>query len=398
LQQLFFTRIRVVLALVFAGTLVAAPALAADAPEPIDFNVIVAQTGPGAFIGQAIQQSLELAAKQANAEGGIGGHPIRLVAQDNQSSPQLDIQLANGLIAKHVPFVIDSGPATVCHAAAPLYVNGPVFYCLSAAFYPSAGGYAFASNAPSKEGMATIVSYLRARGLTKIAMLSATDTPGQEADEILKTLLAAPENRALSMVAWEHFNPADISVNAQLTKIKAAQPQALLAWVTGAANGTVMRGIGDTGLNVPVFQSDANQFYAQMAAYKGIIPNDFNIYANAFSAYPNVGRGPERDVLAKTIATFKAAGLHLDLGAANSWDAMMILVSALRKLGPSATATQIRDYILNLHDFVGIDGVYDFRSGNQRGLAGTDFLVARWEPSADTWVAVSQQGGAPLRK
>jgi branched-chain amino acid transport system substrate-binding protein len=277
-----------------------------------------------------------------------------------------------------------------------LYVNGPVFYCLSAAFYPTAGGYAFASNAPSKEGMATIINYLRARGLTKIAMLSATDTPGQEADELLKTLLALPENKALSTVAWEHFNPADISVTAQLAKIKAAQPQALLAWVTGAANGTVMRGIGDTGITTPVFQSNANQFYSQMAAYKSIVPKEFYIYANEFSAYPNVGRGPTRDVLAKFFATYKAAGLQPDLGAANSWDAIMILGAALRKVGPAATPAQIRDYILGLQNYVGIDGVYDFRSGNQRGLSGTDFLVARWDAKADTWVGVSRQGGLPM--
>jgi branched-chain amino acid transport system substrate-binding protein len=385
--------IRIVLSLLLGSLLAVAPAVAADTAEPVDFNVIVAQTGSGAFIGQAMQQTLTLAAKQVNAEGGINGHPIRMLFEDNQSSPQLDIQLANGLIAKHVAFVVDTGPATVCHAAAPLYVNGPVFYCLSAAFYPTAGGYAFASNAPSKEGMATIISYLRNRGLTKIAMLAATDTPGQEADALLKQLLAAPENHAMSAVAWEHFNPADISVTAQLAKIKSAEPQALLAWVTGSANGTVMRGINDVGMTVPVFQSNANQFYSQMAAYKTIVPKEFYIYANEFSAYPNVARGATHDVLTKFYATFKSAGMRPDLGAGNSWDAAMILVSALRKLGPAATSTQLRDYILNLHDFVGIDGVYDFRPGNQRGLSGTDFLVARWDSAADTWVGVSRQGG-----
>jgi branched-chain amino acid transport system substrate-binding protein len=385
--------VKMLAALLLGSALAAAPAVAADPPEPVDFNVIVAQTGSAAFIGQTMQQTITVAAKEVNAEGGINGRPIRLLFEDNQSSPQLDIQLANGLIAKHVSFLLDTGPATVCHGAAPLYVNGPVFYCLSTAFYPTTGGYAFASNAPSKEGMATIINYLRNRGLTKIAMLSATDTPGQEADDLLKQLLAAPENHAMTAVAWEHFNSTDISVTAQLAKIKSAEPQALLAWVTGNANGTVMRGINDVGMTVPVFQSDANQFYSQMAAYKSIIPKEFYIYANEFSAYPNVARGATRDVLTKFYATFKAAGMRPDLGAANSWDAVMILVSALRKLGPAATATQIRDYILNLHDYVGIDGVYDFRSGNQRGLSGTDFLVARWDPTADTWVGVSRQGG-----
>jgi hypothetical protein len=40
--------------------------------------------------------------------------------------------------------------------------------------------------------------------------------------------------------------------------------------------------------------------------------------------------------------------------------------------------------------------VYDFRTGNQRGLSGSDFLVARWDARADTWVGVTQEGGAPV--
>ena len=74
-----------------------------------------------------------------------------------------------------------------------------------------------------------------------------------------------------------------------------------------------------------------------------------------------------------------------------------MLVDALRKLGPNATAAQLRDYLSNLRGWTGANGVYDFRSGNQRGLGGAGAaLIVRWDPSREAFVGVSKFGGDPL--
>jgi branched-chain amino acid transport system substrate-binding protein len=81
--------------------------------------------------------------------------------------------------------------------------------------------------------------------------------------------------------------------------------------------------------------------------------------------------------------------------AGTSWDAAAIIVSALRKLGPDASATQIRDYILSLGGYVGINGVYNFSDGMQRGLNVSAVTVMHWDRKAEKWVPVSLPGGAP---
>jgi branched-chain amino acid transport system substrate-binding protein len=78
------------------------------------------------------------------------------------------------------------------------------------------------------------------------------------------------------------------------------------------------------------------------------------------------------------------------------WDPAMILVDALRHLGPSAGAQQIRDYILRLHGWVGVNGVYDFTAGDQRGLTQSSAAVDLWDASKDNWVQVSRPGGTPI--
>ena len=65
----------------------------------------------------------------------------------------------------------------------------------------------------------------------------------------------------------------------------------------------------------------------------------------------------------------------------------------MRKLGPSATPEQIRDYIETLHGFAGVSGVYDFRAGDQHGIGENGVVMVRWNPGNDTFVAVSKRSG-----
>ena len=81
---------------------VTAPAWAAD---PYEINVITPLTGIGAFIGKNEAAALGLLEKSVNDAGGVRGRQIKFVVQDDQSNPQVSVQLLNGLIAKKVPIV-----------------------------------------------------------------------------------------------------------------------------------------------------------------------------------------------------------------------------------------------------------------------------------------------------
>jgi hypothetical protein len=84
--------------------------------------------------------------------------------------------------------------------------------------------------------------------------------------------------------------------------------------------------------------------------------------------------------------------------AALAWDPANIVVEALKTLGTKATASQIKDYVSSQTSLTGVNGIYDFKSVPQRGLTVKNVLVTRWDPTADTWVVVSQPTGAPLHK
>src|SRR5450432_80781 len=113
-----------------AGWLAAAaspPALAAD---PYDLNVILSLTGGASFLGKAEQQALQLVEKWANENGGIEGRPLHLVFHDDQSTPQVAVQLASQVVAGKPAVEIGANLVAMCNAMAPLMQNGPLMYCL----------------------------------------------------------------------------------------------------------------------------------------------------------------------------------------------------------------------------------------------------------------------------
>src|ERR1700744_6672673 len=77
-------------ALVSAGAAALASGLARPAiaaKEPILMGYLPALTGPSSSTGIGINRGFELAVKELNDAGGIGGRQIELVVRDTQSDP-----------------------------------------------------------------------------------------------------------------------------------------------------------------------------------------------------------------------------------------------------------------------------------------------------------------------
>lgn len=257
-------------------------ARAAVSGPPLEINVILSLSGSGTFQGAEQKTALGLLEGIINADGGVRGRPVKFVLEDDTSNPQVAVQLANALIAKNMPAILGPALTSTCKAVMALTMkSGPVTYCVSPGVHPDAGSFAYSSSVSARDQLVTIVRYLRLRGLTRLAMITSTDATGQDVDESVHLALQRPENASVQLVAQEHFNQSDISVVAQMTRIKAA----------------------------------------------------------------------------------------------------------------AATAAQIHDYIAQLHDWGGAQGLYDFRTGDQRGLGTDATLVDRWDPNAKDFFAASAPQG-----
>jgi branched-chain amino acid transport system substrate-binding protein len=366
---------------------------AASAADPFEIAVILPQTGPGAFLGKEEASGLAVVQDLVNKQGGIAGRPIAFVVRDDQSSPQVAVELMNQIVAKQAQVVIGSTLAAVCNAQAAIARDGPVIYCLSPGVHPAAGSYMFTAGVGSREQVMASVRYLRERNWTKIAVVTSNDATGQDADQNLAAVFKDPENAVETLVDQEHFNTTDLSVAAQMSRIKASGAQALILWSTGTPLATLLRGALEAGLDLPIVVSPGNLTYTQMKSYASFLPKEIYFAAPAGFA-PEVlpNRSPMKRAIRTFLEAFKTAGIRPDAGQAFAWEPGLIVVDAFRQLGTTAGAAQIRQFIVQNHS-VGIDGRFDFAAIPQRGLGIGSLVVVRWDPVKDTWVGVSKSGG-----
>ena len=367
---------------------------AAPSGTPYELNALLPLTGPGAFIGQAGKKDLELIESLVNKQDGIAGHPLHFVIADDQANPQVAVQLTSGLIAKNVPVILGGVLANTCLAMGPLFAkSGPVNYCLSPGLHPKRGSYIFSAGVGVLDDAIGTVRFFREKGWTRVAIITATDAIGQELDRSFAAVLAMPENRGMQVVATEHFNPSDISVAAQVARIKTANPQAILTWVTGTPFGTLLRGLHDGGIDLPISSSTGNMSFAQMGQYASFLPTDLYFAGLRSMSREGTNAGPVRDAQERYFGAFKSIGVRPDVLNAMDWDPAIIVVDALRHIGPAATADQLRDYIDNLHGYAGTLGMYDFSDQEQRGLTINALVVDRWDPVKADFVPASKPGG-----
>lgn len=378
-----------VLALVAALAVSQASAAGAD---PYEINVILSQTGSAAFLGSEETAALQVLEGVLNKNGGISGRPIKFVIQDDQSNPQIAVQLFNGIQTKKVPLILGSSIVATCSAIAAIAKDGPVIYCFSPGIHP-APGYLYSSSISTLDLLTASARYFRQRGLKKVAIITTTDATGQEGERTIDAAFATPDGAGEAIVAREHMNVTDISIAAQMAHVKASGAQALIAWATGTPLATILRSAQDVGVDLPILTSSGNLSYSELRGFASFAPRELLFPASPGDAPAELPRGSLRNSVASFADAFKAAGTRPDQGHTLSWDPALIAVEALKKVGLNANAGEIKKYLDTFHNWNGINGQYDFRAVPQRGLGPGNVIIVKWNAATDSWSGVSKLGG-----
>jgi branched-chain amino acid transport system substrate-binding protein len=362
---------------------------------PVTIDVILPLTGGQAFSGAIHAQTIGVYERYVNANGGINGRPVHFEVHDDKSSPLVDVQLTNQIVAAKAPVLLGSSYQAGCLAELPILGNSTVAYCLSPGLNPKQPNM-FSAAVSTNYIVPAIYKFMRDRGYKKIAVITSIDATGQSHDALSQVTMDRPEFKSMNIVDYEHFSPADLSVSAQIARMKSANPQGVVVVATGNAFATVLRSMHDAGLDIPVITSAVNMNEDELKQYQPFVPKEIVFNSTLFYARPQDRKGAVRAAVDEFYAAYKMAGVTPS-PESTSWDPAMIMVTALRALGPNATGEQVAAYIGNLHDFAGSSGLYDFRTGDHHGLSDADIVWVKYEPgTAAKYVPVSKPGGAPL--
>jgi branched-chain amino acid transport system substrate-binding protein len=360
-------------------------------------HAIVGETGSASFLGTEEAAALNALAKHVNATGGIDGHQLAFSVSDNQSTASTSVSLASPLVSQSPILLVGSITSTDKPVDDLVTSNGPVIYDLSPGDHPKPDSFVYSSSNSTTNQTQAFINFCESKGWKKVGVITSTDSSGQDGWTNIQKAVAS-SNGAVTISDHESFDPTAVSVTTELSKIKASSPQAMLVWTTGTPLGTVLSGMQQLGMdNLPTMTTNGNASDAEMQRLASELPAQLYFPGAPFMAGVQSLTGQTKTEVQAFDTAMAAAGQKVpDEGDALSWDPGLILVSALKKLGVSATASQIHQYIDSLTSFAGINGTYNFTDSSipdNRGLTISSVYIAQWNKSQGQWTAASGPAG-----
>lgn len=241
-----------VLCAVTASTLLAGAALAQDGP--IKIGVLEDQSGDFAAATTVKVHAIELAAKEINDAGGIGGRPIELVTYDTQSDNRRYQEFMRRVLQADKVDVVFAGFSSASREAYRPIVNQ--FDGL--AFYNNQyeGGVCDANmivtGAVPEQQFSTLVPWMMEKYGPKVYTIAADYNFGQISAEWVRQIV---EENGGTMVG-EEFIPLGVSQFSQtIQNIQASEADFVVTLLVGAAQASYYEQAASANVGLPMASS-----------------------------------------------------------------------------------------------------------------------------------------------
>lgn len=362
--------------LIFAGFMIISFIGLAAGKEPYKIGAFLSITGPNAPLGTPERDTLIMLEEKINKAGGINGHPLQLIIEDDASDPTTAVKAVKKLIDQDkVSAIIGSsgtGPTMAAISSMTENAGIPHISCAAGlAITNPIRRWVFRTPQTDTMAVAKILDYLKKRKLTKIAMIYDSNAYGVSGRDQLRALAS---HSGVTVVDEESFGSKDTDMTVQLTKIRGTNAQAVVCWGTNPGPAQVTKNLRQLGINLPLIQSHgvANQSYIDLSqgmAEGVVLPAGKLIVAHALPV-----SDPQRKILLQYQKDFQAQyGKSADTFGGFAWDALMILVTAMKKVGNDPVKVQAA--VEKTRNFRGISGVFNYSATDHDGLTKDAFVM-----------------------
>jgi branched-chain amino acid transport system substrate-binding protein len=343
-------------------------------PEvPYRVGAIFSTSGFNSTLGQTQRPTVDMLVDQINKAGGINGHPLEVIIYDTKSDTATAATLARKLIYDRALAIIGPTSTGESMAVKPIanQAGVPLISCdAGSVIVEPVGNYTWVFNTPQLDYVAIerLYIYLQEQNITKIALLTDTAGFGTAGRNWLKNqdLL---NKYGLTIVADgdQTYGAYDVDMQAQLTKIKGTDAQAIVCWGTNRGPAIIARQMRTLGMTIPLLCSHGIAFKSFIET-AGAAANGIVFCAGKLPIVDQLpDTDPQKALLEKYKTDFVARYGVADVFGGYAYDALMMVVDALKVVGPDKA--KIRDYIENdIVNWPGIGGVYNMSPQDHNGL------------------------------
>jgi branched-chain amino acid transport system substrate-binding protein len=331
---------RTLLKAVAAGTFAAAFAAPGLAQEPIKIGLVTALSGQSARAGEAITRGLTIAIDELNAKGGVlGGRKFVLLRRDDEATPAKGVTAARELIFKEKVAVLFGGLDTPVSLAIVPIVNqekvpfmGPWAAGTPITKNGANPNFVFRVSAVDEIVDKAMLQYAQKTFNAKSCGLILVNNPWGESNE--KGLMAAYAAQGTKPVGVEKFEPNDVDVVPQLTRLKTAGADCLLLVGNVGPSAQVVKSLDRMGWKVPIVShwGPAGGRFSELAG-----PNAKDVHFvqtySFFGKQSAVGDKVLKALMAKYPDVKGPGDVTPAVGVANAYDAMMLVALAIEQAG-----------------------------------------------------------------
>ncbi|MBM4288063.1 MAG: ABC transporter substrate-binding protein [Deltaproteobacteria bacterium] len=341
---------------VAVGALASVP-LFAQSADPIKVGSVL-RLSAGAEDGIPARRGVELAVEEINKAGGINGRPLQVIFEDEKDSPTNAVNAVQKLINvdKVVALI---GPITsgATLAAAPSANEAKIIMITPTATSPKvsgAGAYIYRGCSRIDKQAEALTDYIAKNYKPKtVGVLYSNEPYGKGCNDLFGQYF---EKLGIKVVATESFMRGAKDFKAQLTKLKAANPDILFIpgyYQETAPAASQARQLGMNQRIIGVY-GDIAPIYIELA---GKAAEGHLVASEYHEEYDTPKNKAFKEAYYKLVQSIANEPVNI-MFAALTYDATHMIAEGMKKYGP--TPDGIKKYLDEVKDFDGVTGKLSF--------------------------------------
>jgi branched-chain amino acid transport system substrate-binding protein len=308
-------------------------------------------TGSESAFGEATHKGVMLAVEEVNSAGGVNGKKLEVVGPEDTESQQTKGEIAvKRLVEKKVAAVIGEVASGISLAGAPVCQSAEIPMISPSSTNPKVtevGDYIFrvCFIDPFQGGVIAKFATDSLKAKTAAIFYDAAAPYSVGIREEFSKAFAKTGGR---VVKESQFNKGDKDFKAQLTTIKAANPDVIIVPGYYTESGTIVKQARDLGITTPIVGGDGWDD-AKFHDYAG------KTVGNAYFSNHMSVDDPAPEIQAFVKAYRAKYNDKPNALAALGYDSVMVLVDAMKR-AKSLSGSDLRDAIAETKDYKGVTG------------------------------------------
>lgn len=352
-------------------------------PKPVaaqgdlSIGATVPITSPYALSGRSYYNTLQMAEKDINAQGGIKGRKVKIVFEDTSNSNTIAVNAFKKVMdTVRSPFVFLNSYTVQNLAVEPEVARAkvPVMYAGGGVAVAERGNAWMFRIRPNDEVAAKGAAQFVAKSL-KLKRVGLMGVEGDFGQGGMKVAAEVLKQLGVEAVGQEVYRAADKDMSAQLLSLKNKGAEAIVVFTYVAEPPIIFRQRRQLNLGIPLIGSSAT---CLPAATNVMTPQDME-GTYCFTDSLLVGN-PDPKVHAWAERYQKEFNFPPDVYGVAYYDGMFILKQAIEKAGLEPQA--IRDAIAATKDYKGIGATFSF---DQRGEGVHQVVVVKPKPGTKNY-------------